>query len=68
MDIGDSVSVNSLGLCFLAVVVSFEVYFVAENVRGSMLLYEVETAGFLGCNTSLCTWSPTFQRNVLHSS
>jgi hypothetical protein len=31
VDIGDSVSINSLGSCFLAVIVSFEVYFVAEN-------------------------------------
>jgi hypothetical protein len=51
------------------VVVSFEVYFIAENVRGFMLLYEVEITGFLGCNTtSLHKWSPTFQRNVSHSS
>jgi hypothetical protein len=68
VDIDDSVLINSLGLCFLAVVVSFEVYFIAENVRGFMLLYEVETTGFLGCNTtSLRKWSLTFQRNESHS-
>ena len=61
MDIGDGVSINSLRLCFLAVDVSFEVYFIAENVRGFVLLYEVETTGFLGCNTSLHKWSPTFK-------
>jgi len=69
VDIGGSVSINSLGLYFLAVVVSFEVYFIAQNVRGFMLLYEVETTGFLGCNTtSLHKWSLTLQRNVSHSS
>jgi hypothetical protein len=51
-DICDGVSLNSLRLCFLAVVVSFEVYFIAEKVTGFVLLYEVETTSFLGCNTT----------------
>ena len=65
MDIGDSISINSIGLCFFAVVVSFEVYFFAENVRGFMLLYEVVTSCLLGCNS---TSLRKFQRNMLHSS
>jgi hypothetical protein len=44
VDIGDSVSIN----CFLTVVVSFEVYFIAENVRGFMLLYGVVSTGLDG--------------------
>jgi hypothetical protein len=40
LGIGDSVSINSLVLCFLAVVASFRVHFTAENVRVFMLLYK----------------------------
>jgi hypothetical protein len=48
----------------LAVVVSFEVYFIAENVRSFMSLYEAETTGFV--TPHHCASGPRHFKGMCH--